>query len=158
MKEIALSNGGVARVSDKDYARARRFTWWFSQGYVVRALPRNGKKNSPLQQLHVFVKGVRAGYEIDHRNGSGTDCRRSNLRWVSHQQNMFNSKKWSKPTLSVFKGVSWHGIRRKWRAYIRHAGRQIHLGLHLKETDAARAYNAAASKLFGACARLNFVV
>eukprot|EP01045_Picozoa_sp_COSAG04_P017495 COSAG04_NODE_1550_length_6380_cov_2.250597_8_plen_515_part_00 len=50
---------------------------------------------------------------------------------------------------SPFAGVSWAKKERKWAARIRHGGKQEHLGLFVKEEDAARAFDAAARRLRG---------
>lgn len=56
---------------------------------------------------------------------------------------------------SRYLGVSWDGRRNKWAARIGVAGKTVHLGRFKLELDAALAYDAAASKFFGARATLN---
>ena len=55
---------------------------------------------------------------------------------------------------SPFQGVYWE--RGRWRAKIGHRGRKVHLGYFDDEIEAAQAYDAAARRLHGDRARLNF--
>jgi hypothetical protein len=83
---------------------------------------------------------------LDHINGNPSDNRLSNLREVDAFQNAYNCKKTSRNT-SGEKGVSWNRQYNYWVSYIRHEGKQIHLGSFgaLSEAKAARA--AAVAKL-----------
>lgn len=155
MMTLLLTTGESALLNSRDHAHAREFSWWFDGKYVVRALPRQGRKNSPLQSLHVFLLGKRESSEIDHRDGDVFNNTRSNLRWATHSQNLANRPKPKGCFTSRFKGVSWHVQRGKWRAYIKVNYKQISLGLWDKETDAARSYNKFARLFFGAFAKLN---
>lgn len=42
--------------------------------------------------LHVFILGKEAGKEIDHKDNNGLNCRRSNLRHLTHHQNILNKR------------------------------------------------------------------
>lgn len=55
---------------------------------------------------------------------------------------------------SAFCGVGAVGNR--WRAGIQHEGKRLYLGLHKTQEDAARAYDRAATELYGPSARTNF--
>ena len=48
------------------------------------------------------------------------------------------------PHASQYPGVRWHKATQKWEAYIRVAGRKLHLGLFVEEADAADAHLRAA--------------
>lgn len=65
-----------------------------------------------------------------------------------------------KPKSSQYVGVSFHKIHQKWFAYIMDARnpfakRQVSLGLHDSELEAAQAYNEAALRIRGDNAVLN---
>ena len=79
---------------------------------------------------------------IDHINGKTSDNRIANLRDVSHMENTRNSKLAANNTSGV-NGVSRHRRSGKWSAFIRHDGRQIHLGLFLTKEEAVAARSAA---------------
>ena len=86
--------------------------------------------------------------QIDHINRNRSDNRISNLRDISHKQNLQNTGKYSNNT-SGHPGVSWHKQSAKWQVKIKHNYKQIHLGYFsiLEEAIAARK---AAEKLYWA--------
>lgn len=161
------ANGRYALVDDADYELVIPYSW-----HVVQRIRPNGSIWGPY--AHAYLGGGRAVRrlslmhrmlmpgvpEIDHKDGNGLNCQRWNLREVTRAQNMANaSKRLSNkglPTSSPWKGVSWREDRGKWRAYIFDGGHQYQLGHFDEETDAARAYDAAAREMFGPFARLNF--
>jgi hypothetical protein len=68
---------------------------------------------------------------LDHINGVRDDNRISNLRSVTHQENMINSKA---------KGYYWHNQNKNWCAKIRNNNIEIFLGSFEIEEDARNAY------------------
>lgn len=92
-------------------------------------------------------------YEIvDHANRNRLDCTRSNLRRSNYSLNKANSKPHNKRR--------YKGVRKsfnKYRATIVYNGKQIHLGMHNNEEEAAIAYNNAALIYYGDHAELNNV-
>lgn len=85
---------------------------------------------------------------IDHINGKPDDNRITNLRKSTHQQNMFNKKKY-KNNKSGYKGTYWNNECQKWAASIRINGKNIHLGLYDSVEQAHQAYLEKAKNLFG---------
>jgi hypothetical protein len=94
------------------------------------------------------------GLVVDHINGDPLDNRKSNLRLATQADNSRNSVQ--RGSNSGFKGVSYVAKRGLYFASIKHNGRTIGLGRHRTAEDAARAYDAAARRLQGQFARLNF--
>lgn len=91
---------------------------------------------------------------IDHVNGNKGDNRWCNLRDTDYSGNGANAKiKLANKT--GFKGVAWHQARGKYKAQIRKDYKPISLGFFKKAAQAARAYDAAAIKLFGNFAKTN---
>jgi hypothetical protein len=74
---------------------------------------------------------------VDHIDGDPLNNRRSNLRWVTHQQNMFNRVN--------TRGYSWNKQLKKWATYIGIDGLLKHLGYFDSEEDAHQAYLTAKS-------------
>jgi hypothetical protein len=93
--------------------------------------------------------------EIDHKNRNSMDNRIDNLRPVTRQQNCANR---SINKRAERKGVSWDGRECKWRARITVSGKTIYLGRFLRVDDACSAYDAAATRYFGAYAAPNGAV
>ena len=159
MRKIQITRGFDALVDDEDYDRLSRYHWCYhGGGYAARGYHENGKVR--IEKMHQAIMGIAPeGYMIDHINGDKLDNRRSNLRFVTHQQNMFNSK----PKINVkgkrcrsrFKGVTWRGDRGKWRSCITIDRKRHYIGLYDTEEEAAIAYNNAAITLFGEYAKLN---
>lgn len=88
--------------------------------------------------LHNVVFPVEKPLVVDHINNSVRDCRKSNLRAVTPQQNQFNRDA---------KGYSWCADTNSFRARIVLNGKFICLGYHQTEEVARAAYLAAKEKL-----------
>jgi hypothetical protein len=155
MRELPIDGGrAVALVDDDDYARLAAHVWSISwNGYVVRR-PRPDGKRRVMVYMHRDVLGVSGNELVDHKDMNKLDNRKENLRHANKSTNGANCKKRERCS-SVFKGVCWHAQRSKWVAYVTHQQKRRYLGVFHDETAAARAYNAAASALFGEFARLN---
>lgn len=99
----------VALVDDEDQELAE-LRWCLAGDYVKR---RDGKR---FVFLHREIMGLKAGdpREVDHENGNPLDCRRSNMRVVTHAQNQQNLTK--ARGRSAFRGVAFHKASGLWRA------------------------------------------
>lgn len=112
----------------------------------------NRKTTSKAVLLHRDLLGNPKGI-VDHINGDGLDCRRSNLRLASASESAANVKLRSDNSTG-FKGVSPH--RKKWSARIQWRGKRYELGDFSSCEEAVRAYDKAARELHGEFAVLNF--
>ncbi len=159
MKQIPLTQGKIALVGDRDYARVAKHKW-----YALR--DKNGRRyarsNVPLPQsggqrnikMHRLILDLleQPQVEVDHRNRDGLDNRRCNLRRANRKDNMGNRQRNCNNTSGV-KGVTWHKAGGAWCAKIGRAGKRIHLGLFSTKQKAAAAYRHAAEQWFGEFAR-----
>lgn len=153
VKQIPLTRGQVALVDDADYDWLNQWKWQETNGYATRKVFRNGVRTSLRMHRALVGLDVADGMQVDHINANPLDNRRSNLRLCSNGQNRQNCRGSQKT--SRFKGVYYPKNERRCRASIRVNKHTIHLGTFDSETDAARAYNAAAMQHFGEFARLN---
>lgn len=103
--------------------------------------------------LHRVICNPPLGFGVDHINGNGLDNRRSNLRVASQAQNCRNTRLRARNT-SGYKGVFWDKFTSRWMAAIGCNGKFHNLGRFKTREEAAAAYAAAATDLFGKFARL----
>ena len=152
--EIPLSNSSkVALVDAEDVELVSQYRWRISKidlesqdwSYAITG-PRHFS-------MHRLVLGAPEDLFVDHINHDTLDNRKENLRLATASENLANQRIHSNNT-SGFKGVGWH--RNAWRAYIKHQGRDIHLGRFSDPEEAARVYDAAARYFFGEFAYPNF--
>jgi len=154
MKEINLTRGKTAIVSDHQYERVSKHKWSavYSRGKWYAQCRINGK----LVKLHRFLMNVTdSKIEIDHKNSDGLDCRDENMRTCTHAINVRNQAVRHDNAIGL-KGVHWMSRNKKYRARIQIDGVRISLGLFANPVDAASAYDEAAKKYFGEYARTNF--
>jgi len=167
-KQIPLTRGQVATVSDEDYEYLMRWKWYANkrpcgQGVmydVTRKGPRdgNGKRETVLMARVVLERmGCdMAGKHADHIDIPETlNNSRDNLRPATLSESGANRRKRANCS-SQYRGVCWDKHHGKWRAFIKINGKKKSLGYHVIEEDAARAYDRKAYEVFGEFANLNF--
>ena len=103
-------------------------------GYLQVRLCKNGKvKNKLIHRLVAehFIDNPNNYPQVDHIDGDRESNNINNLRWVTNQQNQFNTKA---------KGYCWHKQANKWMARIMIDNKLIHLGYYDLEEEASNAY------------------
>lgn len=153
---MPLAQGKVTIIDPEDWPRVAPYSWCVNlamgKHYAVSRFPGTGK----IVRMHRLILGIEdPAVHVDHRNGMTLDNRRCNLRPCTVAENLANSRRSSSNT-SGFKGVSWATHANRWRALITHESSLRHLGYFGTPEDAGRAYDAAATRLKGEFARLNF--
>lgn len=156
-KFIPLTRGLHAIVDAADYERLASHSWYARLGGSKKTYYAARWDAGKGIHMHREILHAGPGLQVDHINGDGLDNRRANLRIVSNGQNQQNRKKHMHGT-SIYKGVRLERRSMRWYASIRIGGKKSHLGSFRKEMDAAKAYDLAAERYFGAHARLNFPV
>lgn len=160
---LSLTHGKFALVDADRFDELNVHLWrWqrgrsYDNGYAVRSNENNTRK---VILLHQDVMRTTSEVEVDHKDRNTLDCRASNLRICTHQQNSSNRRKppafAGKPCISKYKGVTRGNRGKPWRAQIRAFKKHYYLGSFATELEAARAYDAAAIQHFGEFARPNF--
>lgn len=155
---LLLTRGMSTLVDPVDYEWASGRRWHAgATGRLANRLFYAADSNG--LRLHRLIGALMFGeltaLDIDHVNGDKLDNRRANLRTATRQQNCWNSP----PRTGRFKGVH-RDSRNPTRciAQLRDPSTRnvIHLGTFNTEEEAARAYDAAALRLYGEFAWLNF--
>lgn len=148
---IELTSGERVWVDESDYVYLKQWKWTL-----------DGKSHPARQSgfrciyLHAEVFRRMGGKgTADHRDRDRLNCRRSNLRPSTRQQNSANTG------IRSDNNSGYKGVRRRrqgdWGATIHIRGRNIALGVFETREEAALAYNRAALRLFGEYAVLNEV-
>lgn len=114
MREIKLTQGMVALVSDEDYEALNQFKWHVSKEsngrkyYAVRRAcdPRGGKRKSgaPKQikvRMHRQVMGLGFGFQdsrvVHHKDDDGLNNQRENLEiLIDNNENMHKTNGWQR--------------------------------------------------------------
>jgi hypothetical protein len=144
-----LTKGYVTLVSPEDahWLQEKKWHTAHNSNPLQRVKYAKGTLDSKTVVLHRVILG-NPDKPIDHKNHSGIDNRRENLRQCTNGLNQANARTKSR---SGFRGVVWQ--KRGWQVQI--GGK--YLGFFASPEDAARAYDAAAIERFGEFATLNFV-
>jgi len=153
MKTIPVYPGHIAIVDTDNHERLSKFKWTLHQKGDCKYARRNKRHPDGKQTTILMHREILSSPMIDHIDGNGLNNKRTNLRPCTNSQNSANRKK-SKRNTSGFKGVCKRSKR--WDAYIRVGGIQIHLGCFDTPEQAAHAYDRKAIEVFGEFARLNF--
>lgn len=152
MKLVPLSNCNYlqAKVDDEDYdlIMAHNRLWTrVKSGAVARSMLRKsltefGKGRKVAMHRLVLDLWNDDGRDVDHIDGDNLNNQKSNLRIVTHSQNLHNTGKMVRGILtSKYKGVSWHKKAGKWQVYLCVKGHRIYGGLFTDEICAARKAN-----------------
>jgi HNH endonuclease len=156
MRELKIA-GGVVLLDDDIFEWAKEYSWQAHPRRNITYARRNSYSNgkATVYYLHRQIMGEPEGFQVDHKNGNGLDCRKENLRVRTQSGNLqgFQKKRKSK---SAYRGVWRDDIRGTWNAYVGFNGKKIHLGRHEKEVDAAIARDLKAVELGFPKEGLNF--
>lgn len=158
MKEIQLTRGMIAKVSDEWYEYLSQFKWYplidDSTGnyYAARNTKRSDGKNTTIR-MHREIMKTPTNLRCDHINHDTLDNRVENLRNVTNSQSAMNRRK-HKGNKSGYKGVSRH--YGKWVAFVDKDRRHVYQESFNTPLEAALAYDREAKKYHGEFASLNF--
>ena len=136
----AISNfGNVLNITTGDFLKYNMG----SNGYYQIRLSKNGIVTTySLHQLLAkhFIPNPKLCPCVDHIDRDKTNNSISNLRWVTHQENMLNKTK-RQNCSSIYKGVHFNKKSKKWECQIKIDNKKKYLGLFETELEAGRAFN-----------------
>ena len=162
MKQIDVSTpqypNRFVDVDDIDFPRFSKDKWSVDKVknklYVSRSINTGDGKCRKVRMHREILSVTDGSIIVDHRDGNTFNNTRQNLRTCTKTQNTRNSNRSSKNT-SGYKGVVWSKKDRRWVAQITVDRKYKYLGSFFCLIKAAKAYNEAALKYHGECARIN---
>ncbi len=122
----------------EDYLK--QFSWNLTAGGHHCAGTQKIQLKRHIETWRFYYGNPPEGYEIDHIDGNGSNDDISNLRLLTHQQNLLNTSPRKNGT-SKYKGVSWDKERNKWMLNINHKGYKRITRRFDLEKEAAFGYN-----------------
>ena len=156
-RSIPLTKGKLVTVEPKDYEEQTVHKWYAKRGNSRKKQTRYYAARSTKGKtvfMHREIMRCPEGMEVDHINGDTLDNRKANLRICTRADNTYNSR--SRIATSLYKGVSFHNLTKKWAAQISYKHKKRHISLFEHQVRAAKAYDDRAKELFGEFAYLNF--
>lgn len=145
MKRVPLSQGQFATVDDEDYPLVSEFRWCYrsnkdgTQGYAVRHHKVEGKDR--LLYLHRQLMPTGKNQEAIFLNHDRLDCRKENLKVVSHEEARWHHRV-RKDSKSGVKGVRYLPETDLWAAYVYRHGHCYPVGTYPTKEAASAAYEA----------------
>jgi hypothetical protein len=125
---------------------------WICPVHGYRKIRLHGKDWHANKIAILLTSGAWPASDVDHINGDQADDRLANLRVVTHQQNMWNTKVRA-DSHSGLKGAFLDSRSGKYRSAIKVNGKRLHLGTFDTAEKAHEAYCHAAAQHFGEFAR-----
>ncbi len=157
---LPLNHGKYALIDAEDAPRVAPYRWYASYDgdrWVAARGERVGHgAGAPVRTVYLHRAILDAPPELDvtYLNGDTLDNRKANLRLSARSERGARRRR-NRNNTSGYRGVSFDTHAGLWRAVVRHRGVYVSVGYFRTPKEAARAYDAKASDLFGASAYRN---
>lgn len=144
MKSYLLPTGEPVFFDDQDEESVTRYSWYNHNGYAYAKEKASIRKNFKISMHRLIMNPVQE-MKVDHIDGNGLNNCRSNLRILSHSQNMkaFRTKRIG--SKSCYRGLTWKKDRKRWevsiKVTIKGEMKRFFVGYFTDEKLAALAWN-----------------
>jgi hypothetical protein len=143
--EVTCYEDGSIEKIDGNTGATRRQFGSNCNGYMVVNI-RCEKYYIHRMMVEAFTGRIGDGHEVDHADGNRSNNSISNLRAMSHHDNLKAFRLKGDSSTSMFRGVSASLTKGKWLARCQMNGKQSHIGSFDSEEAAAKAFDEAAVK------------
>lgn len=153
---IPLTKDQTASIDLENYELIREYKWCANKHNNCWYAQTSKKFNNKVQKIymHRLIMHAKKDQIIDHIDGNSLNNCRSNLRFCSHTENLYNTSARRNNKLG-YKGIYWNKKEKKFRCYINVNKKNIHIGYFSTIEDAILSYNQAAQKYHKEFAKLN---
>ena len=117
---VPLTRGKYSIIDIESYDKVAPYMWYSTPDEYVR-----GTVDKKQVALHRHLMNPKEGFVVDHINGDPSDNRISNLRCITQQQNIWNSRR--NTNVAEYKNISKIGNR--WQLRMSINGKETYLGL-----------------------------
>lgn len=117
------SNDNEIIIDSDCYDLVKDYCWFLHHTGYVYAREKYSDKHIALHKL--IMDDLDNNFIVDHKNGNKSDCRKSNLRYCSREENNSNRKLQKNNRYGVPGIVFHHGV---YEVYIGHNKERIYLG------------------------------
>ncbi len=135
---ITLSDGREAFISPEDVDLVRNFNWcpivskvstrrlvYAATNVRCEGAGEKTKYASLYLHRHLMSQGrtLTRKDQVDHIDGDGLNCRRNNMRIVTHSINLLNHHQLDSRNTSGYNGIHWSKRWKRWLAVVRVTGK-----------------------------------
>lgn len=148
MKEIKLSQGLSAKVSDEDFEELNKYKWAAKKDFRTFYAIRKDENRKTVYMQHVIIGEYdKKKYKLDHEDRDGLNNQRYNLRLVDNSTNAANSRLQKRREKVGYKGV--YKKLNRFQVLIRKDEKLHYIGSFLSKEEAYKVYLEERLKLRG---------
>jgi HNH endonuclease len=123
MREIPLTQGRFAKISDHRYEELSKHKWWISAGKNILY----AHCNTWPYYMHLFILSPKEGFVTDHIDNDGLNNMDENLRYLTQSENVRKNPGGRTNKLG-YRGIDYRRDRNVYRATAILHAKQYHVG------------------------------